>query len=131
DRLAQSDPSNAGWQRDLSESLDNIGDVLRAQGNLGEALASYRAGNAIFDRLAQSDPSNTDWQVDLAVSHAMLAQVHEAGGEIDDALAAFTCGRDILASIPDGSGNQHWTDMLAEFNEEIARLAGGGFSSSE
>jgi hypothetical protein len=44
DRLAKSDPGNAGWQRDLSVSYEKIGDVLVAQGNLPEALKSYAAG---------------------------------------------------------------------------------------
>ena len=38
ERLAKSDPGNAGWQRDLSVSYNKIGDVLVAQGKLPEAL---------------------------------------------------------------------------------------------
>jgi hypothetical protein len=38
DRLAKSDPGNAGWQRDLSVSFNKVGDVLVAQGNLPETL---------------------------------------------------------------------------------------------
>ena len=34
DRLAKSDPGNAGWQRDLSVSYNNIGYVQKAQGDL-------------------------------------------------------------------------------------------------
>src|SRR5271166_1770015 len=62
DRLAQSDPGNAGWQRDLPVSLEKVGDVQVAQGNLPEAMKSYRASLAIRDRLAQSDPGNAGWQ---------------------------------------------------------------------
>ena len=36
ERLAQADPGNAGWQRDLSVSYNRIGDVLVARGNLAE-----------------------------------------------------------------------------------------------
>ena len=57
-RLAQSDPGNAGWQRDLSVSQDRIGDVQVAQGNLPAALTSYQASLAIRNRLAQSDSGN-------------------------------------------------------------------------
>ena len=32
DRLAKSDPGNAGWQRDLSVSFNKIGNVQVAQG---------------------------------------------------------------------------------------------------
>jgi predicted negative regulator of RcsB-dependent stress response len=36
-------------------SCERIGDVLVAQGNLAEALKSFRDGLAIAERLAQSD----------------------------------------------------------------------------
>ena len=39
DRLAKSDPRNARWQRDLSVSLNKVGDVQAAQGDLAGALA--------------------------------------------------------------------------------------------
>ena len=64
DRLAKSDPGNAGWQRDLSVSYDKVGNVQVAQGNLPAALTSYQASLAIAERLAKSDPGNADWQRD-------------------------------------------------------------------
>jgi tetratricopeptide (TPR) repeat protein len=39
--------------------------VLVAQGNLAEALKSFRDGLAIFERLAKADPNNAGWQRDL------------------------------------------------------------------
>ncbi len=57
-----------GWQRDLSVSYNKVGDVLVAQGNLPEALKTYRDGLAIADRLAKSDPGNAGWQRDLSVA---------------------------------------------------------------
>ena len=73
DRLAKSDPGNAGWQHDLSVSFERVGDVLVAQGNLPEALKPYRDDSlAIFDRLAKSDPGNAGWQCDLAVCDERL-----------------------------------------------------------
>ena len=67
-RLAKSDPGNAGWQRDLSVSLNKIGDVQAAQGDLAGALASYRDSLAIIERLAKSDPGNAHWQYDLGIA---------------------------------------------------------------
>ena len=78
DRLAKSDPGNAGWQRDLSVSYDHVGDVLVAQGNLPEALKTFRDGLAIRDRLAKSDPGNAGWQRDLSVSYEQSRR--RAGG---------------------------------------------------
>ena len=49
-------------EREISVGLNGHGDVLVAQGNLPEALKSYRDGLAIADRLAKSDPGNgTAW----------------------------------------------------------------------
>ena len=60
ERLAKSDPSNAGWQYDLAVSYDLIGGLESKNNQLGEAANSYRAGLAIAERLAKSDPSNSD-----------------------------------------------------------------------
>ena len=68
DRLAKSDPGNAGWQRDLSVSYNKIGGVQAAPGDLTGALKSYRDGFAIIDRLAKFDPGNAGWQLDLSAS---------------------------------------------------------------
>ena len=47
DRLARSDPGNAGWQRDLSASYEKVEDVQSTQGDLAGALKSYNDGLAI------------------------------------------------------------------------------------
>jgi hypothetical protein len=49
------DPSNSGWQRDLSVSQNKVGDVLSAQSQLDDAPSDYRAGLAIAERLARAD----------------------------------------------------------------------------
>ena len=78
ERLAAADPSNAGWQRDLSVSQGNIGDVLRAQGRLDDALTAYRADLAIAERLAAADASNAGWQRDLLAIHAKFGLMEES-----------------------------------------------------
>jgi Flp pilus assembly protein TadD len=57
-RLAEADPSNAQAQRDLSISYNQLGQMMVAVGNLGEAERFYRDGLAILARLAEADPSN-------------------------------------------------------------------------
>ena len=43
DRAAKANPpENAAWQHNLSLSYSRVGDVLMAQGNLAEALKSYK-----------------------------------------------------------------------------------------
>src|SRR5215813_10433699 len=41
------DPGNAGWQRDVSVSLEKVGDVRRAAGDRAGALSAYEEGLAI------------------------------------------------------------------------------------
>src|SRR4051812_47929180 len=71
--------SSTTHQRDLSVSLDRTGDVLRAQGGLGGALARYEEGLAIRRRLAGADPSHAERQRDLSVSLDKTGDVLRAG----------------------------------------------------
>jgi Flp pilus assembly protein TadD len=57
-RLAEHDPNNAGWQRELAVAHNRVGGVLKAQGKLGEAQAAFAEALAISRRLAEQDPSN-------------------------------------------------------------------------
>jgi tetratricopeptide (TPR) repeat protein len=64
ERMARSNPGNAGWQRDLCVSYDKVGDAQSAQGDLQDALQSYRSGLAVAVLLTSLDRSNTQWQED-------------------------------------------------------------------
>ena len=94
ERLAAADRGNTQWQRDLSVSYDNVGNVLAAQGSLDDALKAYRDSLVIRERLAAADRSNTQWQHDLSVSYDNIGDVLVAQDELDDALKAY---RDSLA----------------------------------
>jgi hypothetical protein len=81
-RLAEQDPSNAGWQRDLAVAHSRVGDVLQAQGRLEEAQASYAEYLKISRRLAEQDPSNVGWQRGLAVAHSRVGDVLQGQGKL-------------------------------------------------
>ena len=68
--------------------------MLVAQGNLAEALKSFRDGLAIRERLAKADPNNAGWQRDLSVSYNKIGDVLVAQGNLPEALKFF---RDSLA----------------------------------
>jgi tetratricopeptide (TPR) repeat protein len=82
------------WQRDLAISYEKVGNVLRAQDKLDEALTAYRDSLAIYERLAAADRSNTRWQRDLSISYNTIGHVLRAQGKLDEALKAY---RDSLA----------------------------------
>jgi tetratricopeptide (TPR) repeat protein len=114
ERLARSDPGNAGWQRDLSVSFDRVADVLVAQGNLPEALKSYRDSLAIRDRLAQSDPGNALWQRDLSVSFNKVGDVLVAQGNLPEALKSYRDSLTIFDRLAQSDpGNAGWQRDLA------------------
>ncbi len=47
-RLAQQSPGNRDWQTSLAKAFGWLGDVLKAQGRIGEASRNYQAGLAAF-----------------------------------------------------------------------------------
>ncbi len=119
ERMLRIKPDNAGWQRGLSVSYEKIGDVQVAQGNLPEALKSFRDGLAIIDRLARTDPGNAGWQRDLSVSYEKVGDVLVAQGNLPEALKSF---RDQLAiaerlarTDPDNAGWQR--DLSASYEK--------------
>jgi tetratricopeptide (TPR) repeat protein len=100
-RLADRDPSKAGWQRDLAASHGKIGDVLRAQGQLPDALAAYQQGLAITKRLVDQDPSNAGWQQDLAADYDRVGDVRRTQGNFPEALDTYQQGLDIRRKLAD------------------------------
>jgi tetratricopeptide (TPR) repeat protein len=86
ERLAKSDPDNAGWQRDFSVSYNFVGNVQVAQGDLAGALKSYSDYFTIIDRLARADPGNSELQRDLSVSYEKVGDVQMAQGDLAGAL---------------------------------------------
>jgi tetratricopeptide (TPR) repeat protein len=117
EQLAQADPGNAVWQRDLSVSFNKIGDVLVAQGNLPEALKSFRDGLAIAEQRAQADPGNAGWQFDLVDSNWKLA---ENG---DDAARRFALIISILRKLKEENrlapAQEKW---LPEAEAQLAKI---------
>ncbi len=73
--LANRDPNNAEWQRDLSVSYERVGDIRAARGDRDGALKAYEDGLTIAKALANRDPNNAQWQTDLVVSAYKIASL--------------------------------------------------------
>jgi tetratricopeptide (TPR) repeat protein len=121
--LAQEDPYNCLWQRDLAICANKRADLLRRQGDSAAALELFRQSLAITEALARRDPANSQWQRDLSVSHERVGGVLLAQGGRDGALAAF---RTSLAIRDDLVGrdptNSTWQRDRAVMLEKIADL---------
>ena len=57
-KLAAQDPGNAEAQRDVSVSLERLGDVKLQGGEQAGALAAYQESLDIRRKLAAQDPGN-------------------------------------------------------------------------
>jgi len=123
ERLAKSDPGNAGWQRDLSVAYNFVGNVQKAQGDLDGALKSYSDYFAIMDRLVKSDPGNAGWQRDLSVSYEKVGGVQEAQGDLAGVLKSYSDSlaiRDHLATSD--PGNAGWQRDLSVSYANLAEV---------
>ena len=66
ERLAKSDPGNAGWQRDLAVSYAKIANVSIKAGETAEARQALAAGRAVLLQLLAQHPDHPQWKQDLA-----------------------------------------------------------------
>jgi tetratricopeptide (TPR) repeat protein len=103
-----------GNEWDESAALNSIGDVLEAQGNLSEALKSFRDGLAIADRLARASPDNAGPQRELSVSYDRIGDVLVAQGNLPEALKSFRESFAIAKRLAQSDpGNARWQRDLS------------------
>ena len=77
DRLAQADPGNATWQRDLAISHGRVGHVLVQQGEATLALNEFREGRTTIARLKEQSPNNATLRNDLIWFEAQIAKLEQ------------------------------------------------------
>jgi tetratricopeptide (TPR) repeat protein len=87
--LAVLDPTNKGWQRDLSVLYDRIGDELLDHGNTDGASKFYLEGFSISRRLVDSDPENLTWQWYLAISYGKRGNILFRQNRPNEALDSY------------------------------------------
>ena len=120
DRLAKSDPGNAGWQRDLSTSNERLGDIFLAQGNLPAALEQYRASLERMVPIRDRDPSNADLQRFTSVTLEKVGDVQMAQGDLAGALKSYQDSLAIVDRLAKSDpGNAGWQRDLSVSYEKI------------
>ena len=97
--LAAEKPDDITYQGDLSTAYTEVGDVLKARGNLSEALQAYRDGFAITDRLVKLDLGNGKWQFNLSISYGRIGDVLVAQGNLTAALQSYRDGLAIMERV--------------------------------
>ena len=74
ERLAQSDPGNADWQRDLSVSYAKLADAYSKSNETAKARDALAAGRAIIGKLVEQHPDQVQWKQDLTWFDARIAE---------------------------------------------------------
>jgi tetratricopeptide (TPR) repeat protein len=118
DRLANADPANANWQRDLAVSYSRVGNVLLAQGAGVQALKAYRDSLVIHEKLAKTHPGNSELRRDLWVSHNKLGEILRAQGELSAARQEYVAARVIAIqlTILDANNPRWQRDLSISYN---------------
>jgi len=80
-------------------SLEKLGNLAVAQGDLAGALRCFTESKTIAERLAASDPANAAWQRDRWVSYWRLADHCEKSGQAEEAKAWWKKAYDTLADM--------------------------------
>jgi eukaryotic-like serine/threonine-protein kinase len=104
--LASRDPKNATLQQDLCRSLEKIGDVLIAQGNVPLARDKFQEAFNIRQKLIDA------LQLDLAFSYWDIGYILSVQGDSDDALEyssrALAIRETLLQRQPDDADLQRY-----------------------
>ncbi|MDP6831786.1 MAG: tetratricopeptide repeat protein, partial [Alphaproteobacteria bacterium] len=110
----------AAEERDRSVLLDELGNVLRDQGDLAGAAKSYRAGLEIRKRLAGRDPDNAGGQHDLSVSHDRIGDVLWAQGDLSGAAKSYRASLEIRKRLAgQDPENTSWQRDLSVSHDSI------------
>ena len=88
-KRAASEPDRADYQRDLSVSYNNVGDLYRDLGQGEPARLAFLKSLAIFEKLADAEPDRADYQRDLSVSYERMGDLYRALGQGEPARLAF------------------------------------------
>jgi hypothetical protein len=73
ERLATSDPGNAGWQHDLSVSHSKLAIAFAESSQPVKALDAFSQGLTIMERLTKLSSDNVIWKRNLAWFEQQIA----------------------------------------------------------
>ena len=99
ERLAASNKVSPQAQRDLSVSLERLGDVEVWVGDQSAARSAFERSLEVMERLAASNPGSAGVQRDLSVSLIKLADVEVQAGDLSAAREAYERSLEVLERL--------------------------------
>jgi tetratricopeptide (TPR) repeat protein len=98
-KLTQAQPWNLAFQRDLAESLHNLGSAQLNAGKTIEGERNWEEAHKLREKLVQDNPRVVPLQCELAASYTDLGIIHSKNNQSDEALKAYHRAQDILQRI--------------------------------
>lgn len=89
ERLSATDPENVQAARDVTVSLERLGDFQVLHGDSDAALACFERSLDIAERLLRSRPGDQQAERDLSISLYKIGNLHLRQGDTDHALTKF------------------------------------------
>ena len=97
--LAQRDPENACYQRELSYAYSNLGTLARERRRPDQALAHFESGAAIEQRLLVANPDDADLRYSLAESFSWAGTCLLDLRRLDDSEQSFRRAFNLLEGL--------------------------------
>jgi len=117
--LANANPSNTAWQRDLAVSYERLGAVTVSAGKLDDARGWFDKSLAVRNTLAEANPNNVTWQRELCTT---LGEMSLAAREPQEATRQLGEARSIYGQLQrDGAFRQDM--MFAQLGTALELLA--------
>lgn len=129
--LAERDPLNGAWQKDLGAAHFWVGMVRWERGDITGALEEFRAYREISEAWVAREPESDEWQLELAYGHTNIGNVYEARGDLEAAIEEYRAALEIKEALagrdPDDTDRQHSLTVTHEdiggLLENVGRLA--------
>ncbi|TAD91668.1 MAG: TIR domain-containing protein [Alphaproteobacteria bacterium] len=140
-RLAAANPTDGEAARDLSVSLDKLGDFYQRRGAEGDsavALAAYLESLDVDRRLAAANPNDAGAARDLSVSLSQLGAFYQRRGAAGDSAAALEAYQESLeiarrlanANRTDGQAARDLSVSLTQLGDFYRRRGAEGDSAA-
>jgi serine/threonine-protein kinase len=97
--LVAHDPANAEWRRNLAISMNKHANLLRANGDVGKALAEYAEAEAALEDLMVRDRARSSWRTDLALVDRGYARALLAHRQVAAAREKAKAAVDVYAEV--------------------------------